>query len=1034
MNLLAKLIARPIGLSLIAIGLFVIGVLCYRKLGVASLPQFNTPVIFVRAEESGASATTMAATVTAPLERHLGQIAGIDQMRSNTSDGSSLVFLIFQTNHNIRSAAQDVQAAINAAENDLPADVSKPNYEKANPNDDPIIALALTGESQSAPTLYALADNVLGQRIRQLPGISSVEIAGAASPAIRIDVNLNALAALGLTTDDVRNTVRAANVVSPTGYIVDGKAATALLINDTLRTPEDFAQLVIARRAANRVVRLGDVAHVYQGQEDDQQAAWFNKKSAVILYVYLQSGANSVETVQRLKNILPELKTSLPHDTKLVPFFDQTPTVRASLFEVQMTLCISMVIVVIVMGLFLRRVGPTLIVAMTLPLSLAGASCVMYLCGFTLNTMSLLALIIAIGLVVDDAVVVVENIMRYIDAGMDKKTASIHGLREIRSTILSITLSLIAVFIPILCANGMLGAFFREFIITLISAILVSMLVSFSLTPALCAVFLRPHTTLHHTTPTLFDRLQEYILRAHRYMLRLSLRFVWIFASLPIVLIFVSLYLVQFLDMGAFPAQDTGLIVAHANSSATIAFPDMVKRQERITSMLLADPAVATVSARIGSGFMGSTVAFSISLKSRAAGRTDTTQQVAFRLAEKTDLYPDLDVRMRVVEDLPSGSGPGFNQGAQYRLEFEGNNFSQLQDWVNTFKMRLQKVPNLRDVDTDSDSSGMLQTIVIDRKKAARLGVEIGQTDSILYSAFGQRAISTIYNNTTSNQVILSAQSAQSATPQSLDWLYIPNSNHQMIPLGAFSTQVPGIVPPRIEHNQQMTEMSLSYNIVPGVSVGEALKDIQNVIKQTPMPDGIRQVQNKDFFTSPSQSSMLMLLLETLAVVYIVLGMLYESLVHPITILSTLPAAGVGALLALVVTHTELSVISMIAFVLLVGIIKKNAILLIDFALSAERQHRLAPAEAVYHASLIRFRPIMMTTAVSILAAIPLAIGFGQGSELRRPLGIALIGGLVISQLLALYSTPALYVVFSRIAQWITRIFRALFSRKIVRT
>jgi multidrug efflux pump len=1014
MNLSGPFIRRPIGTTLLAIGLFVIGMMCYLRLGVAALPNITIPVIFVQASQAGADASTMAATVTAPLERHLGQIPGIDTMRSSSSEGNSQVFMVFQSDRNIDSAAQDVQTAINSAQADLPSGLATPRYQKANPNDDPVIAIALTSDTQSADELYNVADSLLAQRLRQITGVASVDIGGASTPAVRVDVNLRALNAMGLTPDDLRNAVRAANVTSPTGFLSDGSSTTAIVANDSVAKAADFAQLVISQEDG-RTVRLRDIANVYDGQQDAYQAAWFGGKPAVVMYVFTRAGANIVETVDRVKAQIPMLRGYLQPGTKMSAYFDRTPTIRASLNEVQATLLISLAMVVLTMALFLRRLAPTLIAAATVPLSLAGAALAMYVMGFTLNNLSLLALVIAIGFVVDDAIVVIENIMRHLDEGMSRLDAALAGAREIGFTIVSITASLVAVFIPILFASGMIGAFFREFTVTLVAAICVSAVVSLTLTPALCSRFLSAHA--EPARPGRFgawlERVHAGMLRVYTVALDFSLRHALLLALTPLLLIAASVFLAGAVQKGSFPAQDTGLIWGRASSSATVSFADMVKRQRRITDMLMSDPAVKIVGARLGSSRQGSSASFNIELKRHDEGRIETTAQVLARLSAKADRYPDLQLRLRAIQDLPSDGGGGTSQGAQYRVSLQGNDNAQLQEWLPKLQAALKKNPKLRDVGTDVDTAGLRQNIVIDRAQASRLGVSIGAIDGALYGAFGQRQISTIYSNLNQYSVVVNALPDQTATPAALDRIYVPTRSGTMVPLTAVARQVPGLAPPQIIHQNQYTTMDLSYNLAPGVSTGEGDAIIAATVAGLRMPGDIRIADGGGFAVELQPNSMLILVLAAIVVVYIVLGMLYESLVHPVTILSTLPAAGMGALLALWVTNTELSVISMIALVLLIGIVKKNAIMMIDFALVAERQHGKSPLEAVREACVVRFRPIMMTTMVAILAAMPLAVGLGEGSELRRPLGIAMIGGLLISQSLTLLSTPALYVIFS---------------------
>ncbi|MFT4198660.1 MAG: efflux RND transporter permease subunit [Pseudoxanthomonas sp.] len=1013
-NLSALFIRRPIGTSLLAAGLLLAGIVCYLQLGVAALPNVSIPVVFVTAAQSGADAATMASTVTAPLERRLGQVPGVDTMNSSSSDGRSRIFLMFDADRNIDSAAQDVQAALSAATSDLPSGMAAPSFSKANPNNDPLIVLSLVSITQSIDALYNLADSLLAQRLRQLDGVADVDIGGASTPAVRVDVDLRTLAGLGLTPDDLRNAISAANVTQPTGFLGDGRTSMAIVSNSDVRSAADFANLAISTDDG-RVVRLRDVAKVYDGQADNYQAAWLDGKRAISMYIRMRTGANAVSTVDAVRGLMPVLQSYLPPGTTLVAYFDRTPTVRASLHEVEATLLISLAMVVLVMALFLRRLAPTLIAAAAVPLSLAGSAVVMYVLGYTLNNLSLLALVIAIGFVVDDAIVVIENVMRHLDAGMPRLQAAMEGSREIGFTIVSITASLVAVFIPILFASGMTGAFFREFTVTLIAAIVVSALVSLTLTPTLCARFLQPHD---QAGPA--GRLGGWIERGHMAMLRaytvcldFALRHALLLALTPLLLIALTVYLFSQVKTGAFPPQDTGLISVRASSSATVSFQDMVGRQRRIADMLMADPAVKRVGARLGSSrFGGASASFNVELKTRAEGRREDTAAVVTRLSAKAAKYPDLEVRMRAMQDLPSNNG-GSDQGAQYKITLQGNDLAELQEWLPKLEAALKKNPKFRDVGSDLEEGGLMQNVVIDRQAAARLGVSIGDIDGALYGSFGQRSVSTIYSDMNQYSVVVNAVPGQTATPADIDKVQVQTSSGDMIPLSAVAHQVAGLAPSEVEHLNQYTTMSLSYNLAPGVSMGEAQALVKSTAAGMRMPGSIRVGDGDDWMNELQPSSMGLLLIAAILVVYIVLGMLYENLVHPVTILSTLPAAGVGALLALYLTGTELSAISMIALVLLIGIVKKNAIMMIDFALVAQREHGLTPRQAAREASIVRFRPIMMTTMVAILAALPIAIGLGEGSELRRPLGIAMIGGLLFSQSLTLLSTPALYVIFS---------------------
>ena len=1017
MNISGTFIRRPIGTSLLAMGVFAAGVICYLLLGVAALPNMQFPAIFVQASEAGADATTMASTVAAPLERHLGQVPGIQMMNSHSSEGSTFVFMMFNPGVNLDAAARDVQAAINAAIPDLPTGLNGvPSYQKANPNDDPIIAIALSSETQSPADLYNTADTLLAQRLRQLQGVSSVDIAGASTPAIRVDVNLRALNAMGLSPDQLRNALTAANVTSPQGFLSNGQTTMAISATSQLHTATDFAQLVIAMKNGTPV-RLTDVARVYDGAQDAYQAAWFGGKPGILMYVYKKADANVIATVDRVRAELPVLHAYLPPGTTMTPFFDGTPTIRASLHEVQATLLISLAMVILTMALFLRRLAATLIAAIAVPLSLAGAFVMMYILGYTLNNLTLLALVIAIGFVVDDAIVVIENIIRHIEAGMSRMDATLAGAKEIGFTIVSITASLIAVFIPLLFASGYTGMFMHDFAVTLVSAIVMSALVSLTLTPALCGVFLRgpAHAAAGESRlARVLDGFHAHMLSIYERALGFALRHTLAFALTPLVLIGLTWFLFGVVKSGLFPPQDTGLIWGRATSSATVSFAQSEQRMQRLTHMLMADPDVATVGTRLGSSRQGASGSFNIDLKTRAQGRKDDTFAVLARLTAKAAKYPDLNLRLRPLQDLPSASGGGTSQGAEYQIGLQGSSLAELQEWLPKLVAELKKNPKLQDVGSDVDEGGLRQNIVVDRATAARLGVSMGAIDGALYDAFGQRQVSTIYSDINQYSVVVNALPNQTATPASINQLYVPSSSGKMVPLTAIAKQVPGLAPSSITHRNQMTTMDLSFNLAPGVSMGQAMVIVQHVASNMRMPGDIKLDLGGDFRRfRDMQGGMFWLVLAAVITVYIVLGMLYENLIHPVTILSTLPAAGVGALLALWLTNTELSVIAQIALVLLIGIVKKNAIMMIDFALVAEREHGKSPLEAAREACMVRFRPIMMTTMVAILAALPLAIGLGEGSELRRPLGIALIGGLIISQSLTLLSTPAIYVVFS---------------------
>ncbi len=1023
MNISGPFIRRPIATSLLAMGLFISGMICYSLLGISALPNLEFPAIFITASQPGGSADVMSSTVAAPLERHLGQIPGIDTINSTSSENTASVFIMFEGSRSVDDAARDVQAAINAAAPDLPSGLTNaPTYHKMNPNNQPVLALALTSDSEPLSKLYDYADSLLAQRIRQISGVSDVDIAGGATPAVRVDINLRALSAMGLSPDQVRNALVAANVTSPQGFLSDGKTTMAVTSNSALHTAAEFANLVIAMR--NGVpVRLSDVAIVRDGQQDQYQAAWYGTRRAILMFVRKQADANVIATVDRVKADIPLMQTWLPSSVQLTPFFDRTPIIRASVDEVQISLLISLGMVVLTMALFLRRLAPTLIAATAVPLSIAGAFIVMYILGYTLDNMSLMALVIAIGFVVDDAIVVIENVIRHVDAGMSRMQATLLGAREIGFTIVSITLSLVAVFLPVVFASGITGRFFKEFSITLISAIVFSAIVSLTLTPALCGRFLSAHGTQKPSRlGATLDRFHAGMLDTYRRLLDHALRWPRLTALQPLLLIVVTLLLMRFVQSGLFPQQDTGMLYGRITAGTDISPPRMMEQTQAIADFVRKDPAVDSVGSRLGGGWGhggGGSGQLYITLKPLSQRNGESTFDVMTRLNAAASRMPGVRLRLRPVQDLPSGGGGGGgSSGGQYQVQLKGNDIATLQEWSPKLVAALKKQPQLRDVDSDVGESGPRQTLLIDRPTAARLGVSIGAIDSALNDAFGQRQVSTIYSDINQFKVVVSALPNQATDPGSLERLYVRANSGKMIPISAVTKMSSGIAPTEIEHENQFSIASLSFNLAPGVSMSEAQGVIEHTVAGLRLPGDIRLDFAGDFRNfQKQQGDTTLLIFGAIIAVYIVLGMLYESLIHPVTILSTLPSAGVGALLAMVATGTELSVVSMIAIILLIGIVKKNAIMMVDFALVAERDHGLPPLQAIREACLVRFRPIMMTSMVAICAALPLAIGFGTGSELRRPLGIAMIGGLLVSQSLTLISTPAIYLIFARLSE-----------------
>ncbi len=1019
MNISAPFIRRPIGTILLALGLFVGGVLAYMQLGVASLPNLEFPVIFVIANQPGADAANMASTVAAPLERHLGQISGIDQMGSNNREGTAVVIMFFDSGKNIDGAARDVQAAINAAQADLPSGLrTAPVYRKANPNNSPVLLLALRSKSQPMANLYNMADSLLSQRVRQLPGVADVSIAGGATPAVRVDLDLKQLTSMGLSADQVRNAISAANVTSPQGHLSDGNTTMAISASDSLQMASQFADLIIAVRAGVPI-HLRDVAKVSDGQESANQAAWFNGERSILLVITKQSDANVIQTVDSILDQLPLMRSWLPDDVELTPFNDRTGTIRASITEVQITMLISLTLVVLTLLLFLRRAAPTIIAAVSIPLSLAGAFVTMYSFGFTLDNLTLMALVISIGFVVDDAIVVIENVVRHLDMGKSRLQAALDGAREIGFTIVSITASLIAVFLPLLFMGGFLGLMLHSFAVTIAAAIAISALVSLTLTASLCGRYL----PLHHAPPKptrlnrWIDGFHSGMLNGYRSGLDWSLKHPRLMSLQPLLLVALTIWLATFLKFGFLPPQDTGAMEGTVVADASISFEGMSQLQSRVADLIAKDPAVESVGSTVGTGGPGARRnrgQLYINLKPLNEGRKVSTFVVLRRLSEATANIPGIQLRLRPVQDFGGGGGPRGGD-SQYSFSLKGGSYEQLIEWGPKLATQLRKLKQFKDVGTELDDGGIQQNLTIDRDTASRLGVSIGAIDSVLYNAFGERQISTIYSDLNQYRVVLNAVTGDNPGVDTIRNLYVRSSSGKMVPMKTLVTIAPSRAPLTVQHDFQFSVFDVTFNLAEGISMGEAVPLVQATMSELRMPGDIKGEFGGDFRRfQQQQSGQGILILAAIIAVYLVLGILYESLIHPVTILSTLPAAGVGALLAMLVTDTELSIVSVIAIVLLIGIVKKNAIMMIDFALNAQRNEGLSPLEAIREAGLVRFRPIMMTSLVAILGALPLAIGFGVGSELRTPLGIAMIGGLLVSQSLTLFSTPALYLVFAR--------------------
>ncbi|GAA0247150.1 efflux RND transporter permease subunit [Rhodanobacter caeni] len=1023
MNVFAPMVRRPVGTSLLAIGLMLGGLWAYLLLGVAAFPSIEFPGVVVFAQMPGASAQTMASTVVAPLERHLGRIPGVRQMYSSASEGGAQIQILFEMDRSADKAARDVQAAINAAAADLPAGMpSPPGYFKFDTSQIPVLLVSLTSTSLAPDQLYDLTDTLLKPAVAQIPGVAQVQVSGGAPHAVRIALNSAALARKGITSNDVANALRAANVTSPQGMLSDGATQMTVSANDALHTVADFAPLVIASR--NGVpVRLSDVATITGGQQDQYAAAWFNGQRAVTMQISKRAEANAVATVNAIRAALPGFSHLMPADVQIHPIFDLTPTTESALHEVEVALLMSIVMVALVMLVFLRRVRPTVIAMFSVPLSLAGAFVVMWMLGFTLNIFSLVALVLCVGFVVDDAIVVIENIVRHMERGERPLQAALTGVREIGFTVVSITLSLIAVFGPMVFGNNMFTMLMREFSVTLIATIVISALVSLTLTPALCGAWLAHESGTR--TPGRLERLAErfdqWLLRIYQRALDWAMHHRRVMRWQPILLLVLTVVLAVVVAKtaggGLMPKEDTGLLQAQITADANISPTLLAERTQAMAAVLQADPAVADVSTILGgnnnNGAVGNQSTLFVDLKPLGDGpndRHEPGQAVVDRLDKYYKTVTDLDVTLTTVQFI-SGGGPGGGAKGQYAFQLTSTAGLPLQQPTLHLAQVMRGMKQFRDVSTSFDSIGRQELLQVDRNAAGRLHVSMGQIDSALYDAFGQNQISTIYSDINQYRVVLTADPAQSLSPANLLNTYVRNTEGKMIPLSALASIQPHIAPVTINHYNQLESASINYNLAKGLTQTDGLKYVDQAIFAAGLPPG---VQKK--YTGDNENLMdalnngLLMLLAVILVMYVVLGVLYESLIHPLTILSTLPAAGMGAFLAMLVTHTQLTMMSAIAVLMLIGIVKKNAILMVDFALVAEREHGRSPPEAIREAALVRFRPITMTTLVAMGAALPLAIGFGYGSEMRQPLGIAILGGLFVSQLLTLLSTPAIYL------------------------
>ncbi|HTT49523.1 MAG TPA: efflux RND transporter permease subunit [Pseudolabrys sp.] len=1017
MNFSYPFIRRPIGTTLLAIGLFLVGAVAYSFLPVASLPSVDFPTIFVTANRPGADPNIMAATVAAPLERRLGEISGVTELTSVSSLGLSRITVQFDLSRSIEGAARDVQAALNAALSDLPGDLpTLPTFRKANPAAAPILILALTSQTMLPSEVYDAADTVIAQRLSQVDGVGDVTVAGSEQPAIRVRVDPARLAAMGVALEDVRTAIVNSNVSGPVGTFDGPKRGVTLGLNDQLPAAADYEPIVV-KTVNGTVIRLADIASIRPSVRNSLSAGWFNKQPSVLLIITKQANANVIDTVDRIFDLLPELRQWVPAGLDISVLADRTQTIRASVHDMQLTLAATVILVMMVVALFLRRTASTLAAGVTVPLSLAGTCAAMWAAGFSIDNLSLMALAVCIGFVVDDAIVMIENMFRYLERGASPLRATLKGTKQIGFTVVSISISLIAAFIPLLFMGGIVGRLFREFSVTLAFAIAVSTVVSLSVTPMICAYFVR---TAPSHDGTWFDRTVEGALaRMIRFYDR-TLSFVLEHNALALIVFVATIALTIGLYIktpkGYFPQDDTGLIFGGTQASTDVSFTAMEQLQQKAMDVVLQDPAVAGLGSSVGASTFNASVnrgRMFISLKPLNERGNVSTQRVVARLRNKLSNIPGIRVFMVPAQDLRVG---GRQSDSQYQFTLWSSDIDLLQQWVPKVMDAVKAVPGVTDLTTDREQGGLQANVDIDRAAAARLGVQVQDIDNALNDAFSQRQISTIYTQRNQYRVIFELDRQYTRDPTDISQIYVNGANNTQVPLSEVAHVQRGIAPLVVNHQGQFPAVTITYNILPNFTIQDVTDGIQQTVAQMHVPDTIHTDFAGDVQAfKQSAGAQPLLLLAALVAVYIVLGILYESLAHPLTIISTLPSAGLGALLALQLFNTELTVIAFIGIILLIGIVKKNGIMMVDFALDGERRLGLPPRQAIHEACLARFRPILMTTMAAALGALPLVIAAGPGSELRRPLGITIIGGLLVSQALTLYTTPAIYLLLDRL-------------------
>jgi len=1015
-NFSAPFIRRPVATSLITMAIFLSGVVAFRFLPVSPLPQVDFPTISVGANLPGASPETMASAVATPLERQFGRIAGVTQMTSSSGLGSTNITLQFDLNRDINAAARDVQASINAARSQLPADLpGQPTYRKVNPADAPILILALTSDNIPPAQIYDAADSILAQKLAQVEGVGQVFTWGSASPAVRVEANPYQLNSYGISLETVRASLQSANANLAKGALSDGQKTWSVGDTDQLFKAYEYQPLIVAGHKG-APVRLQDIGEVIDSVADTRNLGLSGGKRSVLLAIFRQPAANMIETVDRINAILPLLRASISPSLELSIAVDRSTTIRASVHDVEITLIISIALVILVVFAFLRNTWATIIPSVAVPLSLIGTFGIMYLCNYSLDNLSLMALTICTGFVVDDAIVVIENITRHIENGMKPFEAALKGSSEIGFTVLSMSTSLVAVFIPILMMAGIVGRLFREFAVVLSVAIGVSLFVSLTTTPMMCARFLKHESGRHNWIYNFFENAFNWFLHLYDVSLKWVLRRQLFILGMTFLTAGVCAYLFFHVNSGFFPQQDTGRINGSIQGDQDLSFAARSGKMRAFTDIVMKDPAVDTVTSFTGGGSGGSTARMFGQLKPLNERKISADEVIA-RIRKATSKVPGAVLYLQAVQDLTVG---GRGSAAQYQYTLQADNLDDLTHWAPLVQARLSKIPELRDVNSDQQMHGLETSLVIDRDTAGRLGVSMSTIDNTLSDAFGQRQVSTIYKGLNQYHVVLEVMPSAQQDPAALRSIYVPAATGNLVPLSAFAHYEPSNTALSVNHQGIFPAITLSFNLAPGASLGPAVQHIEAATHEIGVPATVHATfQGTAQAFQDSRASQLFLVITALIAVYIVLGILYESFIHPITILSTIPSAGIGAILAIKFAGSDLNMIALIGIILLIGIVKKNAILMIDFAVQVEREEKIAPLDAIYKACLLRFRPILMTTMAALFGALPLALGHGVGSELRRPLGITIIGGLIVSQMLTLFTTPIVYIYMDRLQSWL---------------